>query len=113
LIACAGALSVASGGPHSLTARQSSPPAGPLTFADVAPSAGLTHRTVFGAADKNTYILETTGTGVAFLDYDNDGILDLFFANGTTLAAGAAGAEHSHLYSGSTSVSPISRRRRT
>ena len=67
---------------------------------DVAQAAGLTHRTVFGGSDKNTYILETTGTGVAFLDYDNDGILDLFFANGTTLGAPASGAVRSHLYHG-------------
>jgi hypothetical protein len=75
-------------------------PAGGPTFADVAQPAGLTHRTVFGGTDKNTYILETTGTGVAFLDYDNDGILDLFFVNGTTLAGTPPGAAHAHLYHG-------------
>jgi hypothetical protein len=99
LIACAGALLAAAAATHYLAANQS-PPTGPPTFADVAQSAGLTHRTVFGATDKNTFILETTGTGVAFFDYDNDGVLDLFFANGTTLAAGASGVEHSHLYHG-------------
>jgi enediyne biosynthesis protein E4 len=81
-------------------ADQGPPPAARPVFADVAQAAGLTHRTVFGGTDKNTYILETTGTGVAFLDYDNDGVLDLFFANGTTLAAPASDAEHSHLYHG-------------
>jgi enediyne biosynthesis protein E4 len=70
-------------------------------FVDVAAAAGLTHRTVFGGADTNTYILETTGTGVAFLDYDNDGILDLMFANGATLAAAPGTAPSSHLYRGS------------
>jgi len=68
------------------------------TFVDVARAAGLTHRAVFGGSATNKYILETTGTGVAFLDFDNDGILDLFFANGRTLDAPAAG--HSHLYRG-------------
>src|SRR5206468_9160083 len=67
-------------------------------FTDVAQSAGLTHRTVFGGAGTNTYILETTGTGMAFFDYDNDGVLDLFFANGTTLAGSAT--PQSHLYHG-------------
>ena len=33
----------------------------------------------------NRYLLETTGCGVAMLDYDNDGRIDLFFVNGTTL----------------------------
>jgi len=31
------------------------------------------------------YIIETTGTGVAILDYDNDGWPDIFIVNGTTL----------------------------
>src|SRR5437588_4290510 len=74
------------------------PATGPA-FVDVARAAGLTHRTVYGGSDANTYILETTGTGVAFLDFDNDGILDLFFTNGRTLQAAAADA-HSHLYRG-------------
>ena len=75
------------------------PPVASLSFTNVAAAAGLKHRTVFGGTDTNTYILETTGTGVAFLDYDNDGILDLFFANGTTVGAKAP-VEHSHLYHG-------------
>jgi hypothetical protein len=59
--------------------------AGGPTFVDVARQAGLNHQTIFGARDKNTYILETTGTGVAFLDFDGDGVLDLCFTNGRTL----------------------------
>ena len=55
------------------------------TFVDVAQSAGLTHKIVFGETGRNTYILETTGTGVAFFDYDNDGVLDLLFTNGATI----------------------------
>ena len=74
--------------------------AGASFFTDVAQSAGLTHRTVFGRVGTNSYILETTGTGVAFFDYDNDGVLDLFFANGTTLAASGSDAPQSHLYRG-------------
>src|SRR5437867_1193047 len=96
----ASAVLAVSSGAGSRAADQGPPPAGRPVFADVAQAAGLTHRTVFGGTDKNTYILETTGTGVAFLDYDNDGVLDLFFANGTTLAAPASDAEHSHLYHG-------------
>jgi enediyne biosynthesis protein E4 len=72
--------------------------AGGPTFLDVASQAGLKHQVVFGARDKNTYILETTGTGVAFLDFDGDGVLDLFFTNGRTLET--PGPEHAHLYRG-------------
>jgi hypothetical protein len=32
------------------------------------------------------YLLETMGSGVALLDYDNDGLLDIFFVNGAPLA---------------------------
>ncbi len=35
--------------------------------------------------DTKKYIIETTGTGVAIFDYDNDGWPDIFFVNGTTL----------------------------
>src|SRR5438445_2649962 len=56
-----------------------------FSFTNVAREAGLNHLTVFGGATANKYLLETTGTGVAFIDFDNDGWLDLFFVNGSTL----------------------------
>jgi hypothetical protein len=56
-----------------------------VTFASVAKSAGLTHKTIHGGEDKNIYLLETTGCGAAFLDYDNDGWLDIFLVNGSRL----------------------------
>lgn len=56
-----------------------------IAFIDVARAAGLTHKTVFGGEHKNKYLLETTGCGVAWFDYDNDGWLDVFFVNGTRL----------------------------
>src|SRR5258708_2087374 len=62
-----------------------SPPAGGIVFADRTLAAGLNFKTTYGAKDKSTYILETTGSGVAFLDYNGDGYLDIFLANGTTL----------------------------
>jgi hypothetical protein len=64
---------------------QESPPALEFSLTNVAREAGLTHLTVFGGASSNKYLLETTGTGVAFIDVDNDGWLDLFFVNGSTL----------------------------
>src|SRR5262249_34167053 len=48
-----------------------------------AKEAGLKHTTIFGDVKRNRYLLETTGCGVAFIDVDNDGWLDLFFVNGT------------------------------
>ena len=55
-------------------------------FEDVAPQAGLTSPTVFGGRTTWKYILETTGCGAAFYDYDNDGWQDIFLVNGQTLA---------------------------
>jgi enediyne biosynthesis protein E4 len=51
----------------------------------MAKSAGLTMRNVFGGTLTKKYIIETTGTGVAIFDYDNDGWPDIFIVNGTTL----------------------------
>ncbi len=72
-----------------------------LTFAftEIAARAGLTAATVYGGVRSNRFLLETTGTGVAALDYDNDGWLDAFIANGTTLEGFPKGKEPtSHLY---------------
>lgn len=54
-----------------------------VQFTNVAKEAGLNHKTIFGGEKKNRYLVETTGCGVAFFDYDNDGWLDIFFVNGT------------------------------
>src|SRR5258708_8357417 len=37
------------------------------------------------SATSNKYLVETMGGGVALLDYDNDGLLDIFFTNGATI----------------------------
>ena len=48
---------------------------------------------------KNKYLLETTGCGLAFYDYDNDGWLDVFLVNGWRLEGFAKGQEpHCHLF---------------
>src|SRR5215469_13117924 len=71
----------------SLAAQQASasPPKAVANFVDIAEKAGLTMKNVFGGLDTKKYIIETTGTGVAIFDYDNDGWPDIFFVNGTTL----------------------------
>ena len=47
-------------------------------FTDVAAQAGLTAPVIYGGLTHKNYIVETVGCGVAFLDYDNDGWLDIF-----------------------------------
>lgn len=60
---------------------------GPVIYKDVAAAAGLTrwHHTM-GTPQKK-YIIETTGSGVGLIDYDNDGWLDIYIVNGSTLDA--------------------------
>jgi len=67
-------------------------PAG-VQFVNVARQAGLNAKTIFGTEQKNKYLMETTGCGVAFFDYDNDGWLDIFFVNGTRFEANYAPGE--------------------
>ena len=60
---------------------------------------GLNAKTIFGGEHKNKYLLETTGCGVAFYDYDNDGWLDIFLVNGSRLEGFPKGEEPtSHLF---------------
>ncbi|MBV9341980.1 MAG: CRTAC1 family protein [Acidobacteria bacterium] len=54
-------------------------------FSDIASHAGLVSPTVYGFSDHKDYIVETLGCGCAFLDYDNDGWLDIFLLSGTRL----------------------------
>jgi enediyne biosynthesis protein E4 len=69
------------------------------TFVDVGRAAGLNTKTIYGGEHKNKYLLETTGCGVAFYDYDSDGWLDIFLVNGWRLEGFPAGEEPtSHLF---------------
>ncbi len=70
-----------------------------VAFLNVARESGLNAKTIFGGEHKNKYLLETTGCGVAFYDYDNDGWLDIFLVNGWRLEGFSAGQEPtSHLF---------------
>jgi hypothetical protein len=94
---------------RSYEAKSAPPPPGPksplegtplgVTFTDVAAQAGLTLETIYGGKLTNKYLLETTGCGLAFYDYDNDGWQDLFFVNGWRLEGFPAGSEpRCHLF---------------
>jgi hypothetical protein len=50
---------------------------------DVAFQAGLRMPTIYGPLDHKDYIMEAVGCGCAFLDYDNDGWIDIFLLCGT------------------------------
>ncbi len=79
----------ATGGLHSPIAGT---PLG-LTFLDVARESGLNAKTIYGNEHKNKYLLETTGCGVAFYDYDQDDWLDIFLVNGWRLDGFPKGQE--------------------
>jgi hypothetical protein len=80
---------------RSYDAKPAPPPPGPkspiegtplgVSFIEVAEAAGLTGKTIYGGELKNKYLLETTGCGLAFYDYDHDGWLDIFLVNGWRL----------------------------
>ncbi|MGH9160045.1 MAG: CRTAC1 family protein [Vicinamibacteraceae bacterium] len=58
----------------------------PVIFTDVTAAAGLSHAVnVSGSPDDKQFLLEEMGCGVAFFDYDNDGWLDIFLVNGSSL----------------------------
>ena len=71
-----------------------------MTFTDVTAAAGLLRaRNVCGNAINKKFLLEEMGCGVALFDYDNDGWLDIFLVNGTTLdAASSARRPTSYLF---------------
>jgi len=73
---------------------------GPIVFQDVTKAAGLSgwsHK--MGSLEKK-FIVETNGSGVALIDFDNDGWLDIYLLNGSTFEAldGKEEPPHSALF---------------
>jgi hypothetical protein len=66
-------------------------------FTDVAQEAGLHAPVIYGGIQSKKYILEANGCGCAFIDYDNDGWMDIFLLSGERLEADPPGAT-SRLY---------------
>lgn len=68
-------------------------------FTNVAPHAGLTVRNVSGDETHKKYLPELNGSGVAFIDYNNDGLPDIYLINGTrAFLSSSDPAPISHLY---------------
>lgn len=66
---------------------------GDAFFVDETARAGLKDVFVCGEDQQKNYIIEMLGTGVAFLDFDNDGLLDIFAVTASKLGGFAQGAE--------------------
>src|ERR1700684_1485274 len=73
---------------HSVPEPGAHPP--PAWFVDYAAQAGLTMQNVNGDEATKKYIIETTGSGVAVLDYDRDGWPDIYLVNGNALESTTA-----------------------
>ncbi len=63
-------------------------------FTNIAEQAGLVHPTICGPVDHKDYILETVGCGCAFLDYDNDGWMDVLVLSGSRVSGAPAGTSN-------------------
>ena len=103
-----GGMSVNTGGAHEAVLDSEHRPitaggfvkSGPHVFDDITAKAGLAHwHHQMGMPAKNS-IIETVGSGVALLDFDNDGWLDIYLVNGSTFEAeaGKAPAPHAALF---------------
>ena len=60
-------------------------------YEDIAARIGIAAPVTYGGREASSYILETTGTGAAILDFDRDGDNDVLIVNGTTFELDSAG----------------------
>jgi enediyne biosynthesis protein E4 len=77
--------------------RSSVRPSGPIEFTDVTSQAGIYFKHNSGAFGKK-FLPETMGSGVCFLDYDNDGWQDILFVNSTDWPEHQTGKSFPALY---------------
>jgi enediyne biosynthesis protein E4 len=71
--------------PFSITSQPPAPEGVPGHFVDATAKLGIHFQDQASPTSKK-YLLETMGSGVALFDYDNDGRLDMFFANGARIS---------------------------
>ncbi len=75
-------------------------PKAPVIFEDITAKTALANfKHIVGDAEVN-YIIDSPSAGLALIDYDNDGLLDIYLLNGSTLKAlrGEEKAPHAALY---------------
>ncbi len=63
-------------------------------FTDISAQAGLRDPIIYGGVDRKDFIIEANGCGIAFLDYDNDGWLDILVLCGVRLEGTPPGASN-------------------
>ena len=73
---------------------------GPVIFEDISEKSGLAKWHHQMGTPQKQFIIETVGSGVGLLDYDQDGWLDIYMVNGSTYEAqaGKAAAPHAALF---------------
>jgi hypothetical protein len=75
------------------------PPGSLVRFTDIAKKAGIDVRMINGGGGTKKYAFESTGSGVALIDYDRDGYPDIFLVNGSRLDSFAPrSAPTNHLF---------------
>ncbi len=84
LLFCAVAILFLSGRPAAAQQPAASPAKSQPIFEDVTQAAGIDFHPTCGTLEK-LYIMDALCGGIAFLDYDQDGWLDILFVNGSTL----------------------------
>jgi hypothetical protein len=75
--------------PHKITALPRGKRSGlpyDARFVQVARKAGIDHTVLYGSPNPKDFILESIGCGCAFLDYDNDGWIDILVLGGSSFA---------------------------
>lgn len=88
MVGCGGGTAHVESSPTTSTPTETPPPSEPGWFSDRTDGSGINFTPANGEQAGLATILETLGTGVALLDYDNDGKLDIFLVGGGTIEAG-------------------------